>query len=387
MVSALRDSFRTSAAAGVPAGAGRESPWRHVDFLLLSVTGALAALGPLVISSASRGYLQTKGLDSNLYLKKQIMFVAIGAVAMIATAAFDYRNYLDLSPILYLGTLVLLVGLFAVPAHKGAHGWYEFGLFQFQPAEFTKIVLILTLAAYGAAQRNLLDLRRFLTVLVLSAIPTGLVYLQPDLGTALVFLVIIVLMLWFSGATASHLGGLVLLGLASMFATVKLGILKKYQIKRLTSFVNAEGLAQGDGYNVIQSKIAIGSGGFTGRGLYRGTQARFGFLPERQTDFIFSVIGEQLGLVGGATILLLFAIVCWRIWRTAASARDTAGTLICTGVLGMFLFQVFENAGMTMGIMPVTGIPLPFLSYGGSSTIAEFIAIGLVLNVGMRRYR
>ena len=224
------------------------------------------------------------------------------------------------------------------------------------------------------------------TVLVLAAIPTGLIYLQPDLGTALVFLVIIVVMLWVSGARAAHLGGLAGLGLVSMLATVKLGILKQYQIRRLTSFVNAEGSARTDGYNVVQSKIAIGSGGVTGQGLFQGTQARLGFLPERHTDFIFSVVGEQLGLVGGITILLLLGIVCWRIWHTATVARDTAGTLICVGVLALFLFQIFENVGMTMAIMPVTGIPLPFLSYGGSSTIAEFVAIGLVLNVGMHRF-
>ena len=386
MAGVLTRAFRVPEPSS-PTSVRRDAPWRQLDFMLMSVTGALACLGLLMITSASRDYLASNNFDPNLYLKKQLIFVVLGFGAMVFVTLFDYRVFLDLSPVLYFGSVVLLMGLFAVPAHKGAHGWYQLGLFQFQPAEFTKIVLILTLAAYGAAQRSQLDLRRFVTVLALAGVPTGLIYLQPDLGTALVFLVIILVMLWVSGARAAHMGALAGLGVVLIAATVQLGILKQYQLKRLTSFVNAEGTARAEGYNVVNSKIAIGSGGFTGRGLFQGTQARLGYLPERHTDFIFSVIGEQLGLVGGVTILLLLGIVCWRIWRIATTARDSAGTLICVGVLALFLFQIFENVGMTMAIMPVTGIPLPFLSYGGSSTIAEFVAVGLVLNVGMHRYR
>ncbi len=361
--------------------------WRQIDQILVGAVAALASLGLVMIYASNRDALLRDGGDPQKFLKKQLIFVALGVGAMLATLLFDYQNYLEFSPVLYVGSLVLLVGLFAVPAKKGAHGWYDLGLFQLQPAEFTKIVMILVLAAYGSLQRNQFDLRRFVTIILVSAVPIGLIYLQPDLGTALVFLVILFVLLWLSGAESSHLVGLIGLGLASMFLTVKLGILKEYQIKRLTSFLDTSGSERNEAYNVLQSKIAIGSGGLSGKGLFGGTQAKLGYVPERHTDFIFSVVGEQLGLIGGLVVLLLFSIVAWRIWRVAAGASDTAGMLICGGVLALFLFQVFENVGMTMGIMPVTGIPLPFLSYGGSSTIAAFIGVGLVLNVSRSRYR
>lgn len=370
-----------------PVTVRRESPWRQVDVVLLGTTLLLSLFGVLMITSANREALRSAGADPYLYLKKQMMFVVLGAIGMAVVTLWDYRTYLDLSAVLYLGSIVLLLGVFAMPAKKGAHGWYDLGVFQLQPSEFTKIVIILVLASYGSAQRSQLDLRRFLTVLALAGVPTGLIYLEPDLGTALVFGVIVLTMLWVSGARAAHLAGLLGTLVVTMVAAVQLGVLKAYQLDRLTSFVNAEGNVTGAAYNVDQSTIAIGSGRLLGKGIFGGTQTRFQFVPERHTDFIFSVVGEQLGLIGGLFVLALLGIVCWRIWRIAAVARDAAGSLVCIGVLAFFLFQVFENVGMAMGIMPVTGIPLPFLSYGGSSTIVEFLAVGLVLNVGMHRFR
>lgn len=362
--------------------------WRQIDFLLLSVTGALALLGVLMISSATSTQRRNLGLDPYLYVKRQLIYVAVGIVVLVVITLFDYRMYCDLAHVLYVGTFALLAGVLVFgSSNKGARSWFEFGFVQFQPSEIAKITTIVALATYGAAQRNLLDARRLLKMLGLVGVPAALIYLEPDLGTALVFLAIVVAMVWVAGAQARHVAYLGLAGIMVVVIALRVGALDPYQIERLFTFVNPGKDVADAGFNVTQSKIAIGAGGLAGRGLFRGTQTTFGYVPEQRTDFIFTAVGEQLGLVGGAMFLFLFAIMAWRIWRTAAAARDGQGTLICVGVLAMLMFQIFENIGMTMGIMPVTGIPLPFLSFGGSSTLATFLGLGLVLNVGMYRFR
>jgi rod shape determining protein RodA len=214
----------------------------------------------------------------------------------------------------------------------------------------------------------------------------GLILLQPDLGTAMVFVGILFGMLWVAGANPKHLGAIVLAGLI-LAVPLFLWVLKPYQQARLMTLFNPYADPTGNGYNVIQSMIAIGSGRFLGKGLFGGTQTQLNFVPEHHTDFIFSVIGEELGFAGGALVLFLFLILLWRIMTVAATSKDKYGALIATGVTAMIGFHVLENVGMTMGVMPVTGIPLPFISYGGSSLMANMIAIGLVLNVGMRRQK
>jgi len=189
-----------------------------------------------------------------------------------------------------------------------------------------------------------------------------------------------------AGARPRHIAILCGAAIVGMLAVVQLGVLKQYQVDRLTAFANPTNDPQHTAYNLAQAKAAIGSGGLFGKGLFKGTQTNLSFVPEQQTDFIFTVVGEELGFAGAFTLLALFAIVVWRTWRTATLARDLFGTLLCVGVLAMFMFQIFENVGMTMGIMPIAGIPLPFMSYGGSSTVANFAAVGLVLNVHMRRF-
>jgi rod shape determining protein RodA len=364
-----------------------ESSVRRLDAVLIASVVALSGLGLVMVYAGSKDSLAAVGADPALYVKKQIVFMTFGLVAMAVGARLDYRNFLERMPLAYLLSIVSLAGLFLVPAKNGAHGWYQLGLFQLQPAEFTKLVIIGSLAAYGAAQRSELDLRRFLVALSIASVPTFLVFLAPDLGTALVYLSIVLLMLWLGGAKGKHLLGLVGAGITMAWLMIKFEILKPYQVKRLTSFIDASASAQDAAYNVFQSKIAIGAGGVTGQGLFQGTQTRGSWVPARHTDFIFSVVGEQLGFVGAILVVGLFGVVCWRIWRAAAVARDPEGMLMCGGVLGMFVFQIFENIGMTMGIMPVTGIPLPFLTYGGSSTITAFFAVGLVLNVAASRFR
>jgi rod shape determining protein RodA len=359
--------------------------WRNIDAILVAAVVALSGFGLLMISSATRESLKAAELDPNRYVKKQIMFMVLGLGVMLAVAASDLRSLLDYSPIFYGVSIVSLIGLYFVAAKRGSQGWYDIGVFQLQPAEFSKIVVMLVLANYVSEQQGLVDLRRLFAVLAITGLPAGMIFLQPDLGSALVYFCVMLAVLWVGGARGSHVAAVIGTGTAAVFIGRRFGFVRDYQWRRLTAFLDGSANTRDDGYNVLQSKIAVGSGGLQGQGLYQGTQTSYGFIPERQTDFIFSVIGEQLGLVGGCVVLVLLMILSLRIWRIAVTARDTAGTLVCVGVLAMFVFQTFQNIGMTIGIMPVTGIPLPFVSYGGSSIITAFAGIGLVLNVARQR--
>ena len=380
-------SPRTGFGGGTRSSAA--SPWRHVDVTLIGAVLAIASLGMLMVYSATRNALEFNNIDPQYYLQRQAIFVGVGLCVMVAATVFDYRTFRDRAPLLYVATLFMLL-LVVSPLgsnKRGAQAWFQLGPYQLQPSEFAKITLIIAIAAFvGSARGNELDLRRFLTVLAIAGAPIGLVYLQPDLGTALVSLAVLLGMLLVGGARAKHLAALVGVGVLAMVAVVQLGVLKQYQLDRLSAFLDPAGDTQRSTYNLAQSKTAIGSGGVSGKGLFQGTQTNLSYVPEQHTDFIFTAVGEQLGLIGSAALLSLFAIVVWRTWRSAALARDPSGTMICVGVLAMFTFQIFENVGMAMGIMPITGIPLPFMSYGGSSTLASFAAIGLVLNVHMRRF-
>jgi len=269
---------------------------------------------------------------------------------------------------------------------RGAQAWFQLGGFQLQPSEPAKVGLIVCIAAYAAHHRGDLDGKRMLGALALAAIPMLLIELQPDLGTMLVFAAILLATLLVAGARPRHMALLGLAGAVAVVAVFQLGLLKEYQRDRLGAFLNPTENTRQSAYNLNQSKIAIANGSLTGKGLFKGTQTKLSYVPEQHTDFIFTVVGEELGLAGSGLLLALFALVVWRTWRAAALAKDLCGTVICIGVLAMLVFQVFENVGMTMGIMPITGIPLPFMSYGGSATIATFAAVGLVLNVHMRRF-
>jgi rod shape determining protein RodA len=303
--------------------------------------------------------------------------------------AIDYRKLRDYGVLLYGATVLGLLAVLSPLGHatKGAQARFPLpGGFELQPSEFAKFTLIIALAAYLAQHRGDLDLWRLAVTVTLGAIPIGLILLQPDLGTDLVLIVILLGLLTVAGVRARHLLVLLLLAATAVGAVVQLGVLKRYQVDRLTSFLHQGQNVKGATYNVNQSKIAIGNGHLTGKGFHEGTQTRLGFVPEQHTDFIFTVVGEELGFAGGATLLALFALIVWRTWRTAALAGDFFGTLLCIGVTAMLTFQIFENVGMTMGIMPVTGIPLPWMSYGGSAVMAYFMCIGLVCSVHMRRF-
>jgi rod shape determining protein RodA len=364
------------------------APWRHIDVFLVAITMSLGGMGLLLIYSATQHKENVGDISAAGYLKRQALWMAIGVLAMVVTAVLDYRFLRDLAPVLYVVTVLVLVAVLSPLGtnSRGAQAWFQFGSFQLQPSEYAKLVFILCLASYCAAHRGDLDFRRLVTVLVVASVPVALIYRQPDLGTDLVFIAILMAVLLVAGARPRHITVLTLLGIIGVVAVFQLGVLKQYQIDRLGAFLDPKGDTQRSTYNLNQSVNAIAAGGLTGKGLLNGRETNLSYVPEQQTDFIFTVVGEEFGLAGASTLLALFALLVWRTWRAAALARDLLGTLICVGVLAMVVFQVFENVGMTMGIMPIIGIPLPFVSYGGSATIASFAAIGLVLNVHMRRF-
>jgi rod shape determining protein RodA len=384
------------AAPGVTLRRQVESVWRHLDVALVGAVGLIGAFGCLMIYTATRDQLQAAGLGPTYYLKKQVLFMVVGIGVMFAVAAFDYRKLRDWSPIIYGFSIVLLLAVFVVGhKSKGAQAWFQFGSYQLEPSEFVKIALIISLASFCAAAKGRLVGRALVALLGLSAIPFLLIYKQPDLGTALVLAAVLVAVLLIGGASARHLVALGLIASVLAFGVVHFGVLKSYQQARLTSFVNSPNQpdaallrspAGANLYNLAEAKTAIGNGGLTGRGLGKGTMTNLSYVPEQRTDFIFTAVGEQLGLAGSAVLLILFALVIWRTWQAAILSRDKFGQLVCVGVLAMLMFQVFENIGMTMGIMPVAGIPLPLMSYGGSAVIATFAALGLVLSVRMRRF-
>ena len=368
------------------------APWRHLDPVLVVCSLAIAGLGVLMVYSATRngvGIGRTAGRNDHSFLIKQFGFVLIGVVVMAVTASIDYRKYRDWIIPIYIA-MCLMLALVVSPlgsTTKGAQSRFELAGFQLQPSEVAKPVLILALAALFAAWKGDVDVRRLGMALGVALLPMALIMLQPDLGTALVFIAITIAIFVAAGVRGRYLAILALVGVLAVVFILKSDVLATYQKDRLTTFLDPSHDTGGSTYNVAQSQTTIANGGPWGKGLFKGPQTQLGFVPEQQTDFIFTVVGEELGFAGAATLLMLFAIIMWRTWRAAQLARDQLGTLICVGVLAMFGFQVFESVGMTMGIMPVTGIPLPFMSYGGSSTLACFVAIGLVLNVHMHRFR
>ncbi len=368
-----------------------QASWRrlllHVDVVLVLCTLAVSALGVLMVYTATRAQLVQAGLNPHHYLDRQAVWTLLGLVAMILVASVDYRRYEGWGYAFYGLILVMLVGIFAVGRSAlGAARWYQIGPVQVQPSAFGALALILAVATYCHRRRDeRIGLRRLLVLLAMAGIPTLLVVKQPDLGSAIVMVVTFVAMLVVAGVRARYLVGLGILGLVGLVAVVSLGMLKSYQAARITTFLhpNTPGPA---GYTLQQSKIAIGSGGVFGQGLFKAPQTNLGYVPEQYTDFIFTAVGEQLGFVGAASLLGLFALMVWRLLRAAQLAKDQYGRLLAGGVVAFIAFSVFQNVGMTMGIMPITGIPLPLVSYGGSATIAFFASIGLALNVAMRRY-
>ncbi|HEY6530832.1 MAG TPA: rod shape-determining protein RodA [Acidimicrobiales bacterium] len=364
------------------------APFRHLDPVLVVCTIALGLIGVVAVYSATRG----PGPDFvDTYLVRQFGFVVIGVVVMGVFAVVDYHKLHDWAWLFYAGTTGLLVLVLSPLGTggeaKGAQAWFSLGPFQLQPAEFAKLSLIAALAFLLSEFKGDIDLRRLAALLVVAGVPMALIMLQPDIGLVLILTIITLALFVVGGVPAKYLAVLTLVAAVGVVGVLNSPLLKEYQRDRFTTFLDPENTSSEARYNVEQSQQAIATGGLTGEGLFNGPQTRLGFVPEQETDFIFTSVAEQFGFVGSGLILGLYGVICYRIWRIASIARDPFGSFVCIGVLAMFAFSVFENVGMATGIMPVTGIPLLLLSSGGSSTITAFAGIGLVLNVHMRRFR
>jgi rod shape determining protein RodA len=356
----------------------------------------LVVLGALFVWSATRQRELDSGGDPETFLKRHLLNLVVG-LALGAVATFvDYRVLRAYVPFVYLGSLLGLAAVLAVGTTiNGAHSWIVLPAgFQLQPSEFAKVALVVGIAMILGEKREDRETGivrttpgdgDVLLVLALAAVPMGLIMLQPDFGTVMVFVFVILGMLTIGGAPRRWVLGLVLAGVLFGTAILQFHLLKPYQEARLTAFVSENSAtASTTGYNVDQAITAIANGGLAGRGLFQGTQTQGQFVPEQQTDFVFTVAGEELGLLGAGGIIVLLGVVLWRALSIAYNSGDSFGTLIATGVACWFTFQIFVNVGMTLGIMPVTGLPLPFLSYGGSAMFANLLAVGLLQNVHLR---
>jgi rod shape determining protein RodA len=366
---------------------------RSWDWLLIGVAGGLTGLGTLLIWAATEPSLRAAGLDPHTYLKKQIVWGVLGVILMFVVSSIDYRRYRRWTPVIYGASLLLLLAVLS-PAGttvNGAKAWIALpGGFQIEPSEFAKLGLVLAVA-YLLSRRKFDELEpetsgrprpRDVGLALLAAAPLiFLVEREPALGVMLVLVVVLAAMIVVSGIRLYWVGTLTVAAAAAIYAISRSHLLKGYQITRLTSFLHPGKDLAGVGYNALQAKIAVGSGGMFGQGLFHGTFTGGNFVPSVQTDFIFTVAGEELGFAGCAAIVALLGIVVFRAVRIAARADDLFGMLVAAGVATWFLFQSFVNVGMTIGIMPITGLPLPFVSYGGSAIFADMIAIGLLQSV------
>jgi rod shape determining protein RodA len=370
---------------------GRDAALRRLDWALLLAVLALCLIGTTLVWSATHQAAVESGGDPLAFVKRNLINIGVGLVLGTVAALFDYRSLRVYAPVVYVLSLIGLVAVLSPIGStiNGSHSWIVLPAgFSVQPSELAKVALVVGMAMLLSEKRDAEDVPRntdVMLVLAFSAVPLALVMLQPDLGTALVISALVLGVIAVSGASIRWVLGLVLGAVLTAFVAIQVGFLKEYQLERFTSFLDPAADPKGAGYNVRQAQIAIGSGGVHGQGLLEGAQTQGQFVPEQQTDFIFTVAGEELGFVGAMGLVLLLGIVLWRAMRIAVRAEDLYGRLVATGVLCWFTFQAFENIGMTLGIMPVTGVPLPFVSYGGSSMFANLVAIGLLQNVHLRR--
>lgn len=368
------------------------SPLRHVDPVLVIATLLLTAVGVLMVYSATYQRLELAGQPTSQFAIRQLVHWGAAIVALVAVAAVDYRHLKTWAGVIFAGSVGLL-GLVLSPlgaASGGAQRWVSIAGFQLQPSELAKVALVVVIAALLHERKGDPGLGWILGVVALAVVPTVLVLAQPDIGTAVVYPWIAFVLLVVGGARARYLAGLAGAALVAPLVALRAGLveLEAYQMARITAFLDPSNveLAQTTAYNTNQSMIAIGSGGFGGKGILQGTQTNLAYVPENHTDFIFTVVGEEFGFLGAALVLGLFALLIWRGLRIAAMSKDLFGSLLAAGAVAILIFQIFINVGMTIGVAPVTGIPLPFISYGGTSLLAGYLLVGMMLNVHMRRF-
>ena len=363
---------------------------RHLDYLLVAATLGLVGYGVAMIYYATRTDIPG---DPLYYVRQQLIAAALGLAAAVVVSLLDYEIYRRYQWALYAVAVVLVAAVLPLGLNvQGATRWFNLGFMRLQPSALAMLFLALSIGAYLADRMDLLGSKRVtLVALGLVIVPALLVYKEPDFGTAIVLVVLVVAMLFFYGTSWKHFaalaGAAVALFVAAFKALPMLGIhvVSSFQIERLFVFVNAARDPSGSGYNIIQSTIAVGSGGFGGRGNM-ATQTALDFLPEHHTDFIFAVIGERNGFVGATLLLIIYAVFLWRCLRIATLSRDMYGSILAGGIAVMVLFQVFVNIGMTIGIMPVTGIPLPFVSYGGTAITIFVMLVGLLQAIHLRAF-
>ncbi len=371
----------------------RDSLARRLDWPILLSATALSLIGAALVYSATRNRTEINQGDPYYFLIRHLMNTGIGFALMIGTIWLGHRTLRTAVPILY-GLSLLLILLVLTPLGatiNGNRNWIVFGGgFSLQPSEFVKITIILGMAMLLAARvdagdKQHPDHRTVAQALGLAAVPMMIVMLMPDLGSTMVMAVTVLGVLLASGASNRWIFGLLTTGALGAVAIWQLHILDQYQINRFAAFANPDLDPAGVGYNTNQARIAIGSGGLTGAGLFHGSQTTGQFVPEQQTDFVFTVAGEELGFVGAGLIIVLLGVVLWRACRIARETTELYGTIVAAGIIAWFAFQAFENIGMTLGIMPVAGLPLPFVSYGGSSMFAVWIAVGLLQSIRVQR--
>jgi rod shape determining protein RodA len=384
-------SLLTRARPSRPRMDQRSTLWQ-MDWVLIIGVVTLSAIGALLIWSATYQRTSLTGGNQYAFLVRHALNFAIGLVLAVGAAVTDHRRVRILAPVLYAASIVGLI-LVLVPGVgaviNGSRSWIQLPWMSVQPSEFAKLAVIVGMALLIAekGETNHREEARTIDVaqaLAVAAVPVILVMLQPDLGTVMVLGSIVFGIIAVSGVPKRWLFGLVTVSAVVAALAIHLKVLKDYQLARFTAFADPSQDMKGAGYNVNQARIAIGNGGVFGQGLFHGSQTQNAFVPEQHTDFVFSVAGEELGLIGAGGIILLFALVLWRALRIAVNARDAFGRLVATGIVCWFAFQTFENIGMTLGIMPVTGLPLPFVSYGGSSMFAGLLAVGLLQNIHLR---
>jgi rod shape determining protein RodA len=379
-----RSPYRRSRRASITSG---------FDPVLTGAVAGLLIVGTLLVYAATRQWYANNGLDPQYYLKRQVINIVIGLALAWGVTIIDYRLLRAYTPFIWgfgvAGLIfVLLPGVGSTV--NGAKAWIPLpGGFQIQPAEIAKISIIIGISMLLSERTHNSDApthKDVLRALAVAALPLILILAQPDMGTVFIISASVVTILAVSGAPTRWVVGLLLLAVIGGFVATKAGVISEYQIKRLQSFVDPNADTQGAGYQLRQARITVGSGGFIGTGLFKGPQTNGRFVPEQQTDFIFTVAGEELGFLGSGLIIFLLFLILMRAFAIARRSNDPYGTLVCTGVIAWFAFQTFENIGMTLGLMPMTGVPLPFMSYGGSSMFANLIGFGLLQNVHARHH-
>jgi rod shape determining protein RodA len=368
--------------------------WRRLDWWLLGGVAGLCIVGCLLVWSATLNRTELTGGDDTAYLAKQATNVVVGALLAALVAATDHRWLRIWAPAVYLVAVLGLALIFAPGVGttiNGSRSWLSIGGMTLQPAEFAKLGIVIGMALV-LAERAEGRLRTrsigsdLAPALLIAAVPAGLILAQPDLGTLIVLTAIVFGVCALAGAGKRWLVGLVAVGAAAVAGAIAVGVLADYQLDRFRAFTDPSLDPDGAGYNTIQARVAVGNGGLFGQGLFDGSQTQAGFVPEQHTDFVFTVAGEELGLVGAGLVITLFAVVVWRALRIARDAPDLFGRLVAVGIACWFGFQAFQNIGMCLGIMPITGVPLPFVSYGGTSMFAALMAVGMLVNVHLRTY-